>query len=61
MRTGSSIFALLTLVVLGVIAADVLTHPAGTRTVLSGLGSFASTSYNAMLGRGTATGKRTGR
>lgn len=54
MRTGSSVFALLTLVVLGVIAADVLSHPKGTRSVLGGLGQFASTSYNAMLGRGTA-------
>ncbi len=57
MKTGSSIFALLTLVVMGVIAADVLTHPGGTKVVLGGLGQFASTSYNAMLGRGTASGK----
>ena len=55
MRTGSAIFALLTLVVGGVILADVLTHRKGTQTVLSGLGSFASKSYNAMLGRGTST------
>lgn len=50
MRTGSSIFALLTLVVIGVIVADVVAHPKGTSAVLQGLGEFAKTSYNAMLG-----------
>lgn len=59
MRTGSSIFALLTLIVLGVIAADVIGHPKGTKSVLSGLGSFANTSFNAMLGHTSGSaGKR---
>ena len=51
MRGGASnIFALLTLVVIGVIIANVLKNPKGTSSVLSGLGGFAHTSYNALLG-----------
>jgi hypothetical protein len=58
MRTGSAIFALLTLIVGGVILADVLSHRKGTATVFTGLGHFTTASYNAMLGRGvTPSGK----
>lgn len=57
MRTGSSVFALLTLVVFGVIIADVVGHPKGTRAVLGGLGNFAQTSYNAMLGHASTSNR----
>lgn len=44
------LFALATLGVGGIIVADVLIHPKGTKTVLSGLASIQKVAGNQMLG-----------
>lgn len=43
-------FALATLVVFGVIAADVLTHPSGTAAAASGITGILTPTYSALLG-----------
>lgn len=44
------VFAIGTLIVIGVIIADVLTHPAGTQAAGSALNQTLKTSFTAMLG-----------
>ena len=44
------LFALATLVVGGIIVADILIHPTGTATVLGGMNRLARTAGNQMLG-----------
>lgn len=44
------ILAIGSLIVMGVIAADVLTHPAGTQAAGGALNSILKTSFSAMLG-----------
>jgi hypothetical protein len=49
---SSKIMALAFTVVVGIIVADVLIHPTGTRTVLNGLSGLTKTAGNQMLGYG---------
>ena len=49
---GSKIAAVATLVIIGVIIADVLIHPQGTATAFSGTNTLASNTYGALLGGG---------
>jgi hypothetical protein len=44
------IFAIATLVITGVIIADILTHPEGVRAASSGFNTLAGSSFNALLG-----------
>lgn len=46
----NQVFAIATLIVLGVIVADVLTHPAGVTAGGQALNSTLKTSFTAMLG-----------
>lgn len=46
------IFSIATLVVTGVIIADILTHPDGVRAASEGFNTLASSSFNALLGQG---------
>lgn len=48
MRSG--VFQWLTLVTMGVIVADLVTHPKGTAAALNGLNHVLSTSFSAALG-----------
>lgn len=47
---GSKIFGAFTLIILGVIAADVLAHPQGTAAASNGVSNILKPSYNALLG-----------
>jgi len=51
------IFALATLVITGVIIADILTHPGGVAAASSGINSLASSSFSALLGGGNTGGQ----
>ena len=51
------IAAIATLIVTGVIIADVLTHPGGVAAASSGVNQIAGTSFNALLGGGNTGGK----
>lgn len=46
----NQLFGLGTLVVLGIIAADVLTHPAGVNAAGGQLNKLTKTSFTALLG-----------
>lgn len=50
-------FALGTLVVAGIIVADILTHPSGTQTATNGLANILTPTYSALLGGGNSGGK----
>lgn len=47
---GARIAALFTLVLGGVVVADILIHPEGTQAASNGLANILKPSYNAMLG-----------
>jgi hypothetical protein len=47
---GSKIFGAFTFIILGVITADVLAHPAGTVAASNGVSNILKPSYNALLG-----------
>ena len=49
---GGGIAGVLTLIVVGVIIADVLIHPAGVKAASSGINGFWKTSTGALLGKG---------
>ena len=49
------VFAIATLIITGVIIADILTHPAGVTAASAGFNQLASSSFNALLG-GSNTG-----
>jgi hypothetical protein len=51
------IFALATLIVTGVIVADILTHPGGVAAASSGINTLANSSFTALLGGGNSGGK----
>lgn len=51
------IFALATLIITGVIVADILTHPTGVAAASSGINSLASSSFSALLGGGNQGGQ----
>lgn len=44
------IFAIATLIVTGVIIADILTHPRGVEAASNGFNQLAASSFNALLG-----------
>lgn len=46
----NNVFALATLVVLGIIAADVLTHPQGVNAAGTQLNRLTKSSFTALLG-----------
>lgn len=47
---GSRIAAAFTLIVVGVIVADILIHPDGTTAAANGVASILKPSYSALLG-----------
>jgi flagellar motor component MotA len=49
---GSRVAAAFTLVVIGIIVADILTHPEGTKAAANGLSSILTPTYSALLGGG---------
>lgn len=49
---GSRIAGAFTLVVIGVIIADILIHPEGTKAAANGLSSILTPTYSALLGGG---------
>lgn len=49
---GSKIAAAFTLVVVGIIIADVLIHPEGTRQAANGVAGILTPTYSALLGGG---------
>lgn len=46
----SKVLSIGTLIVIGIIVADILTHPTGTAAASSGLNSLWSTSVGGLLG-----------
>ena len=44
-------FSIFALIVGGVIVADILIHPTGTKAAASGVSSILTPSYNALLGK----------
>lgn len=48
---GAKLAAAFTLIVTGVIVADILIHPAGTQAATNGIASILTPSYNALLGK----------
>jgi hypothetical protein len=53
----SGIISIATLIIGGVIIADILTHPAGTAAASSGIGNLWGTSINGLLGGATVGNK----
>lgn len=49
---GSKLAGAFTLIVMGVIIADVLIHPEGTKQAANGLSSILTPTYSALLGGG---------
>lgn len=47
---GSAIAAGITLLITGIIIADILTHPTGTQAAGNAVATVAKPSYNALLG-----------
>jgi len=47
----SRFFALATLIITGVIVADVLTHPTGVTAASTGVNKLATSSFSALLGK----------
>lgn len=47
---GSKFFGAFTLVVVGVIVADILIHPAGTTAAANGVAGVLKPTYSALLG-----------
>jgi hypothetical protein len=48
---GSKIAAAFSLVVVGVIVADILLHPQGTQAAANGAASILTPTYSALLGK----------
>jgi hypothetical protein len=44
------LFSIATLIITGVIIADILTHPGGVRAASEGINTLASSSFSALLG-----------
>ena len=49
---GSRIAGAFTLVVIGIVIADILIHPEGTKQAANGLASVLTPTYSALLGGG---------
>lgn len=49
---GARLAGAFTLIVIGVIIADVLIHPEGTKQAANGLSSILTPTYSALLGGG---------
>ena len=50
------VFAIATLIVTGVIIADILTHPKGVEAASTGFNTLAKSSFDALLGYGNPGG-----
>lgn len=48
---GSTVVVIGTLLVFGVIIADIVAHPAGTQVASNAATTFSKQSYNALLGQ----------
>lgn len=48
---GGGILGVLTLAIIGVIIADVLIHPTGTKAFLNGSNTILKSTYSALLGK----------
>lgn len=48
---GSAIGAAIAFIITGVIIADVLTHPIGTKAAADGIATVAKPTFNALLGQ----------
>lgn len=55
MRSG--IIAIVFLIVIGVIIANIITNPGGTKVVFDGIGNLWSTSINGLLANGSKGGQ----
>jgi len=53
----AKVIGVVSLVVVGIIIADALTHPDGVRAVAAGSNQLASTTSGALLGRAPGGGK----
>jgi len=51
MTRPTTIIGLAGLIVVGVIIADLVTHPAGTRAAANGINTLAKTSVSGLLGQ----------
>lgn len=49
---GAKIAGAFTLVVIGIIVADILIHPEGTKQAANGISSILTPTYSALLGGG---------
>lgn len=49
---GAKLAAAFTLVVVGIIVADILIHPEGTKQAANGISSILTPTYSALLGGG---------
>lgn len=47
---GSKLFGVFTIVIFGVIIADVLAHPSGTTSAANGVANILKPTYNSLLG-----------
>jgi hypothetical protein len=47
----SRIFGIITIVIGGIIVADILTHPAGTAAASQGISGISKPAFNALLGQ----------
>ena len=54
---GSKFFAIGTLVIFGIIAADILTHPGGTTAATNGVANILKPTYSSLLGGSNTGGK----
>lgn len=54
----NQVFGLATLIVGGIIVADVLLHPAGVNAAGSQLNKLTTTSFSALLGNVPSSGRR---
>ncbi|MGH9071874.1 MAG: hypothetical protein ACRDX8_12085 [Acidimicrobiales bacterium] len=46
----AKVAAIATLVIMGIIVADVIIHPAGTKAAATGISTITKPAYNALLG-----------
>ncbi len=53
-KTPATFLGLLTLIVLGVMLANAIANPQGTKVIIDGLSGFWKTSINGLLGRASS-------
>lgn len=54
---GGAIASAFALVVVGVVIADILTHPSGTQAATNGIAGILTPTYSALLGGSNPGGK----